>query len=259
MSARRCRRRQRSRVLSLAQCRNEPIPLIVGEILDRKLVGALVGLHGSEHRFEVGVHPERGGVDIEVVGLACGLVHRHKRIWPVQPVPSGTSVEARGGAQRRLVVDSELRFNGCARLPTMANTTALQAAIEWARETLAAEHRTQFSKRPVHLRTGGTHTFNAVAADGRIVATVMNSSGATSGGKKPTGKIRGAIAELYFLSLVVAPSRILVVTNASFLSYLEQQLEGALTEGLSLVHLELPPDLAAAVAAVSQSASDEMS
>ena len=115
-----------------------------------------------------------------------------------------------------------------------------------------------FEKRKVELETGGWRTFNAVGADASVVATVMNSSGATSGGKKPVGKIRGAIAELYFLSLVAAPHRMLVTTNRSFLTFLEHDLDGALAAGLELVHVALPPDLAAAVARVNEIASEEM-
>ena len=115
-----------------------------------------------------------------------------------------------------------------------------------------------FEKRKVELETGGWRTFNAVGADASVVATVMNSSGAPSGGKKPVGKIRGAIAELYFLSLVAAPHRMLVTTNRSFMTFLEHELDGALAAGLELVYVALPPELAAAVARVNEIASQEM-
>ena len=141
----------------------------------------------------------------------------------------------------------------------MANTSALQAAIEWVRSDLAARTGVAFVKARVRFTIGGTWTFNAVAADKSVVATVMNSSGATSGGKKPVGKLRGAIAELYFLSLVEAPRRALVVTNRNFLQYLERELEGALSDGLEILLITLPEDLAAAVAGVTEAASDEMS
>lgn len=140
----------------------------------------------------------------------------------------------------------------------MANTAPLQQAIEWVRRDLGERHKTVFTKAPVHLRTGGIHTFNAVATDGSLVATVTNHSGVTSGGKKPVGKIKSAIADLYWLSLVDAPQRSLVVTNHDFLTILEIELKGALVERLSLVHVELPADLAADVARVSRAASDEM-
>ena len=144
------------------------------------------------------------------------------------------------------------------KLGSMANTSALQQAIEWVRRDLGEQYQTVFTKSSVRLQTGGRHTFNAVAADGSLVATVTNHSGVTSGGKRPVGKIKSAIADLYWLSLVDAPQRSLVVTNRDFLIILEFELKGALTEGLSLVHVELPADLAAAVASVSKAASDEM-
>lgn len=50
----------------------------------------------------------------------------------------------------------------------------------------------------------------------------------------------------------------LVTTNRSFLTFLEHELDGALAAGLELVHVALPPDLAAAVARANEIASEEM-
>ena len=92
-----------------------------------------------------------------------------------------------------------------------------------------------------------------------VVATIMNSSGTTSGGKKPTGKIRGAIAESTFSrALVNAPERILVVTNDNFFNYVRRELDGALAEGISIHKVNLPSELEAEVADVSRAASSEM-
>ena len=140
----------------------------------------------------------------------------------------------------------------------MANTAAMQQAIEWVRGDLQRRHNTTFTKSPVRLRTGGFHTFNAVASDLSVVAMVTNHSGVTSGGKKPVGKVKSAIADLYWLSIVDAPQRFLVVTNRDFLTILETELEGALVDGLALGHVDLPTDLANAVAGVSAAASEEM-
>ncbi|MET9317282.1 hypothetical protein ABZX12_36150 [Kribbella sp. NPDC003505] len=140
----------------------------------------------------------------------------------------------------------------------MANTAALQEAIDWARGDLERQYGVPFAKSTVRLHTGGTRSFNAVASDGTVVATVLNSSGATSGGKKPVGKLRYAIAELYYLSLVQSRHRLLVVTNADFLEYLSNEVAGALIDGIELVHLPLPPLLAGRVAEVTTAASEEM-
>lgn len=141
----------------------------------------------------------------------------------------------------------------------MANTTPLQEAFEWVRGELAKEKGQAFSKRTVSLRTGGKHKFNAVSSDGAVVATVMNSSGATATGKRPSGKIRGALAELYYLTLAVAGVRLLVVTNADFLAYLQAELDGALPSEITLRHIQLPDELSARVWEVTSAASAEMS
>jgi hypothetical protein len=140
----------------------------------------------------------------------------------------------------------------------VANTAALQEAFDWIRQELGRRHGGNFAKRTVALRTGGTKTFNAVAEDRSLVATIINASGRTSGGKKPVGKIRGAIADLYFLGLAQTSGRQLIVTNPEFYSILTTELEGAIDPSVTLVHMALPAELAARVAAVTDAASQEM-
>ncbi|TCN39305.1 hypothetical protein EV644_107275 [Kribbella orskensis] len=140
----------------------------------------------------------------------------------------------------------------------MANTSALQEAFHWVRGELTRIHGQSFDKREVRLRTGASHSFNAVAADGSFVATVTNSTGLTSGGKRPVGKIRGAIAELYFLSLVDASARVLIATDPNFFAILQAELAGALVEGVQISHLALPADLVTRVSEVTAAASTEM-
>jgi hypothetical protein len=140
----------------------------------------------------------------------------------------------------------------------MANTSALQEAFRWVRGELGQLHGVAFEKREVRLRTGASRSFNAVAEDGSIIATVTNSSGLTSGGKKPVGKIRGAIAELYFLSLADAPKRLLIATDPDFFAILRNELAGALADGLQISQLALPVGLAASVHEVTAAASTEM-
>jgi hypothetical protein len=140
----------------------------------------------------------------------------------------------------------------------MANTTALQEVFEWVRSEMSQRHGRTFERRSVPLRSGGTKVFNAVAGDRSVVATIINASGTTSGGKKPIGKIRGAVADLHFLTLAQAQTRQLVITNPEFYSLFVQDLEGAIDPGVSVVHVSLPPELAARVAAVTHAASQEM-
>jgi len=140
----------------------------------------------------------------------------------------------------------------------MASTTALEESFDWIRNQLAGEAGVSFAKRTVPLTTGGQHTFNAVAADGSLIATITNSSGATSGRKKPVGKLHSAINYIYFLSLVSAPRRMLIVTNPEFDRYLRAELAGALAPGIEVTLIELPAELSQRVGQVTRDASDEM-
>jgi hypothetical protein len=140
----------------------------------------------------------------------------------------------------------------------MANTSDLQAAIDWTRSELGRLRGQPFSKKTVRLSSGASHTFNAVSSDNSVVATISNASGLTSGGKRPVGKIRGAVADLYWLSLVDAPTRQLILTNGQFFEIFRQEMDGALAPGVNIMHIPLPDDLATRVAAVTTAASHEM-
>ena len=121
----------------------------------------------------------------------------------------------------------------------VVDTTALQEAFEWVRAGLGSRYTSPFEKATVVLRTGGTRTFNGVSADQRVVGTTTTSSGPTPGGKKPVGK-GSAIAELYYLTLARAETRLLVVTEPAFIKLLDRELHGALDPGVELVHVPLP-------------------
>lgn len=142
----------------------------------------------------------------------------------------------------------------------MANTNYLKRTVEdYVRVQLEREFGVPFRAAVLQLTTGGTHEFDAVSQDGRVVAGIKAASGKTSGGRIPVGKIKSAIAELYFLSLVPAARRILVLTNPEFYQILSTRLQGRLAEGLELKLLELPSDIQAQVDRVRRDASLEVS
>ena len=81
----------------------------------------------------------------------------------------------------------------------------------------------------------------------------------TAGGKNPSGKIKDCIAELYFLSLVDVPTRILVLTTPEFHQLFVKQMAGAVADGLTIECCPLPVDLQKKVNEVVKLASAEVS
>lgn len=109
------------------------------------------------------------------------------------------------------------------------------------------------------LTTGGRHEFDAVSADFQIVASIKATSGKTARGKIPSGKFNNAIAELYYLSLVEAPTRLLVLTFPPFRDMLAAKVHGALVPGVELECVPFPDDMQGEVDRVLAAASKEVS
>jgi len=142
----------------------------------------------------------------------------------------------------------------------MADTTLLKSKVEdFIREKLRSEYGQPFEKQFVDLTTGGPHEFDAVSKDGRIVASIKSASGKTAGGKNPSGKIKDSIAELYFLRLVKADRRILILTNHDFYQIFLKNLQGKIPFDLEVVNIPLPQDIEAEVRHVQARASKEVS
>jgi hypothetical protein len=142
----------------------------------------------------------------------------------------------------------------------MADTSYLRREVEsHVRAQLAVQHDQSFSSQFLTLRTGGRHEFDAVSADGQIVAGVKAASGLTAGGRIPSGKINSSLAELYYLSLVEAPIRLLILTNPEFHEIFLKKTSGAIADGITVVCMPLPEAMQAEVDAVVRRASDEVS
>lgn len=142
----------------------------------------------------------------------------------------------------------------------MADTSYLKKVVEpYVRNELAREYGVPFRPEKVRLVSGGFHGFDAVSKDGQIIAAIKSASGKTVRGKNPSGKIKDAVAELYFLTLVSATTRILVLTNPEFHSILLRELKGRLARGLSLKLIPLPEEIQQQVEKVQSLASQEVS
>jgi hypothetical protein len=140
----------------------------------------------------------------------------------------------------------------------VADTRYLTAAENNVRDVLAERYGVTFHKRRLPLVTGGNHEFDAVSEDGEIVASIKTASGRTSGGNIPEGKIKDSIAELYFLSLVEAPTRQLILTTPAFHDIFSRRLAGKVASGIEVVLLTLPSEVQAEVERVQGVASREV-
>jgi hypothetical protein len=141
----------------------------------------------------------------------------------------------------------------------MADTMYLRRAVEdYVRAQLAKEFGHAFTAEYLELRPGGLHEFDAVSADRSVVASVKSASGLTSGGNIPSGKINDCLAELYYLSLVDAPLRRLVLTTPAFFDIFTRRTIGAVSSDIAVVCVPLPPDIQAKVDSVVRAASREV-
>jgi len=138
----------------------------------------------------------------------------------------------------------------------MANTRYLTSAVEdGVRHRLSEHYQTSFHRRTLRLQTGGEHEFGAVSDNGRIVASIKTAS---AGGRAPASKVVNCLAELYFLSLVRARRRLLVLTSPEFHQLFSTLARGKVAPGIEIVHIPLPIEVQARVSAVQQASGDEV-
>lgn len=142
----------------------------------------------------------------------------------------------------------------------MANTQYYKTHVEpYVRAELERRHRVKFASKVLTLTTGGSHEFDAVAEDGSIVASIKSLSAKTGGGNRPDAKYKNCLAELYFLSLVTASRRILVLTTPEWHTMFVRYIDGRLAHGLEIELVKLSSDLQLEVEKIKTLASEEVS
>jgi hypothetical protein len=141
----------------------------------------------------------------------------------------------------------------------VANTTYLRREVEaYVRARLGDEFQQPFTADFLPLRPGGRHEFDAVSSDRSVVASVKSASGLTSGGRVPSAKIKDCVAELYYLSLIEAPVRRLILTTPAFFEIFVKRTQGAVAEGIDVVCMPLPAEIQEQVDLVVREASREV-
>lgn len=141
----------------------------------------------------------------------------------------------------------------------MANTRVLTVNVEnYVRSELELTYGEPFSKRKLRITENGFHEFDAVSKSELIVASIKSSSGRTSGNKNPSGKISSSIADMYYLSLVPASQRLLILTNAEFFEIMVRTMKGRIGHSINILHIPLPQDLLELVSGTQKNASLEI-
>jgi hypothetical protein len=142
----------------------------------------------------------------------------------------------------------------------MANTALLRTMVEdYVRGHLAERYKQPFRAKTLRLRSGRHRGFDAVSDDGCVVASVSSASGLTRrGGNKPTGKINKGITDLYYLSLLDVPVRLLVLTTPAFFDIFVKEMIGALAEGIVIECVPLPEQMQLVVDQIVLAASNEV-
>jgi len=103
------------------------------------------------------------------------------------------------------------------------------------------------------------HKFDAVSEDNTIIDSIKSHSWLTSGGNLPSGKIGQIYQSLYFLSLVDAKTKLLILTDIEAYEGFLTVSDGKVAEDLEIKFYPLPPELQLIVTKVHRKASQEMS
>ena len=146
----------------------------------------------------------------------------------------------------------------------MAKTTELREVERFVRKELERDypgHTFTEKALPLGKRRDGTyavHKFDAVSEDNSIVASIKSHSWLTSGGRSPAGKIGQIYESLYFLSLVDAKTKLLVLTDRATNEGFLVKSDGKIAEDVEIKLYPLPSELKELVNKVRQRASQEM-
>ena len=102
----------------------------------------------------------------------------------------------------------------------MANTNLLKAVEPLVRRWAASEYQRPIEpdEAALELISGGRHKFDVVAVDRTLVGGVK-ASRARVDGQAGTGVIKSLFTELYFLSLVEADIKLLVLQDPALYQY----------------------------------------
>lgn len=145
----------------------------------------------------------------------------------------------------------------------MADTRYLKSIVEdhvraWLRDKFDQPFKSEFLPLVSIQGKSKTHEFDAVSEDGTIVCSIKTSSWKTSGKKRGSGKVQGAYTELYFLDHVQAGKKMLILTDPEFFRCFSREVDGRLSNGITLLDCPLPDELCREIATIRLKARREL-
>jgi len=145
----------------------------------------------------------------------------------------------------------------------VADTSYLKSIVEdHVRAWLAAKFGQPFGLQFLELTgvqgNARRHEFDAVSQDHTIVCGIRTASWKTRSKKRGSGKVQGAYTELYFLNLVPAQHKYLILTDPEFFECFQRETVGRLAMGVGLLHCPLPAELCAEIDAIRKTSRAEL-
>lgn len=142
----------------------------------------------------------------------------------------------------------------------MADTRVQLEVEDWIRrEWIVKQFGQKFHRDRVKLSPGGVFDFDAVSADGKIIATISTSGSVTATGNYAVGKMLKIRSDMYFLLLANAERRVVVLTEQDMHDQCEKEkAAGRVPSSIEFVHAPLPSNLQVKLQASRKKASTEM-
>ena len=142
----------------------------------------------------------------------------------------------------------------------MADTSTQLKVEDWVRrEWMRENYGQQFARERVDLTSGGVFDFDAVSADGEIVAVISTSGFRTATGRPGVGKMHKIRSDMYFLLLAKGRRSLVLLTEEDMYARWLKEIEiGRVPTGIEFVHVEIPEHLNAELRDSRRKASQEM-
>ena len=116
-----------------------------------------------------------------------------------------------------------------------------------------------FVSRKHRLEPGGEFAFDAISEDGQTIALITTSRAKTSGGKGGVGKQMKMRADALFLTMAVCTRRMMIFADPGMHQWChDEQARGRLPRAIEFHHVELPLEMAQALALSQEKASCEV-